>query len=296
MRYRPLLFLLSSCALLGAETPVLENTGKPMRIPFECTDDDMRIAGLTCPSEHPCPVYLELAGIEAVGSRLFVTGNLHAETVTLYSILLGSQDSGKTWTEPHDRIRGAGLELIQFLDFALGWIGGQSLGPVTRDPFLLLTRDGGKTWYNRPVLSEGGAGALDYFHFDSKSHGLLWLDRSQSGDAENRYESYESMTGGESWSLRETSPRPLRKGPRPAGSSDWRLRADPASKAYRLEHRAPSGWELTAAFTVRAGECREADLVLAPEPPEQPAQPDEEAAPGPAPASAKPPTLRKPRP
>ena len=29
--------------LLGAETPVLENTGKPMRIPFECTDDDMRM-------------------------------------------------------------------------------------------------------------------------------------------------------------------------------------------------------------------------------------------------------------
>jgi hypothetical protein len=290
-----------SLAKLGAEAPPLENAGRPMRIPFECTDDDIRAAGLTCPPDHPCPVYLELAAVEAVGNRLFLAGNVHADTVTLASVLLASQDGGKTWTEPHERVRGAGLDLVQFIDFETGWIGGQAFAAVTRDPFLLLTRDGGKSWSTRPVFAESRTGALDSFHFDSKTHGWLWIDRTQAGEAEDRYESYESMTGGESWMVRETGAQPLRQGPRPAGPADWRLRPDSATKAYRLEHRAPSGWETTAAFVVQAGECRETETVLAPEPPVPEQAPSEAASDDDAPAApgavpAKPPTLRKPRP
>jgi hypothetical protein len=283
-----------SLAVLSAQTPALEYAGKPMRIPFQCSEEDIRAFGMTCPPDHPCPVYMELAGIEAVGNRLFVAGNLHADTVTLASILLGSQDGGKTWTEPHERIRGAGLDLIQFLDFETGWIGGQSLGTVTRDPFLLLTRDGGKTWHSRPVFNESRTGALDAFHFDTKTHGWLWIDRSQAAEADDRYESYESMTGGENWSVRETSARPLKKAACPAGPSDWRLRADPASKAYRLEHHGPASWETSAAFLVQAGECREAEPVFDAEPPAAPAEPVEGAEPEPKPTA--PPSLRKPRP
>jgi hypothetical protein len=244
----------------------------PARVPFQCTEDDLRTFGLTCPPDHPCPVYLELSGLEVVGEKLFVTGNLHAENATLSSILLASADGGKTWSEPHARIPSAGLEMIQFLDFATGWAAGESLGAVPRDPFLLLTTDGGKTWRQRPVADEGRAGAIDSFHFDSKTHGTMWIDRSQSGEPESRYEVYESETGGESWAIRQTSGQPLRKGPRPAGPDGWRLRADSATKSYRIERRAASGWTPAAAFAVHAGDCREAEPKFE-QPPAEPTAP-----------------------
>ena len=192
--------------------------------------------------------------------------HLHTESVTLYSVLLASGDGGKTWREPHERIRGAGLDQIQFLDSETGWVAGGLLGAVPRDPFLLLTRDTGATWQRRPIFDESRAGTIEYFHFDLKTQGRLWIDRSLSGETDSRYEAYESMTGGESWALREASGQRLRKGPRPTGAADLRLRADSATRSYRVERRTPAGWELVASFLVRAGECREPEVTLPAEP------------------------------
>ena len=121
----------------------LENIGKPMHIAFDCTEADMQTSGLACPEDEPCQVYLELANIEAAGNKLFLPGNLHTATTTMFSILLATEDAGKTWIEPHPRIRSAGLDQIQFIDFQNGWISGANLQSAPRDPFLLLTTDGG---------------------------------------------------------------------------------------------------------------------------------------------------------
>ena len=82
-----------------------------MTVPFHCTDDDMAQGGLTCSEEAPCPVYVELTAVAAQGSKLFVTGNLHSESGTLYSLLLESDDQGESWTEPVPHMRGAGLQI-----------------------------------------------------------------------------------------------------------------------------------------------------------------------------------------
>src|ERR1700689_4514966 len=103
----PALFV--SMSLLCAQGP-LENSGKPMRVGYECTAADTQAAGLGCSEEDPCPVYLELSNVEAVGSKVFLTGNLHTPMATLYSILLASEDDGNTWTEPHARMRSSGLD------------------------------------------------------------------------------------------------------------------------------------------------------------------------------------------
>ena len=58
----------------------------------------------------------------------------------MWSILLASEDNGKTWAEVYDRQRSTGLEQIQFFDFERGWIGGQQLLSLPRDPFLFLCR------------------------------------------------------------------------------------------------------------------------------------------------------------
>src|SRR6059058_1583320 len=84
-----------------APPPVLENSGKPMLLPFKCTDEDIQASGLTCSEEDPCPIYLELTAVEGAGHRLLVAGNLHTSAVTVFSTLLASEDGGRTWREAH---------------------------------------------------------------------------------------------------------------------------------------------------------------------------------------------------
>src|SRR6476646_3345259 len=92
--------------------PALINAGKPILVPFQCTDEDIRSAGLTCSDQDPCPVYLELAAVESTGIRIFAAGNIHTSNATLSTILLGTEDNGLTWREVHERVRGAGLDHI----------------------------------------------------------------------------------------------------------------------------------------------------------------------------------------
>jgi photosystem II stability/assembly factor-like uncharacterized protein len=271
----------------------------PFRVPFQCTDDDILAIGQTCTNTEPCAVYLELSALDVVGPKLFVTGNLHSETATIASILLSSLDGGRAWTEPHPRIRSAGLDQIQFIDFEVGWIGGQLLLGTPKDPFLLMTQDGGKTWRVQPVFEESHPGTIEQFWFDSRTSGTLLLDRVQASETGARHELLESMTGGENWMLREASASPIRlKRVRPAGPNpDWRLRADAPSKSYHIEHRESGRWATMAIFPVRIGECKAAEQTIAEPPPDtektepEPAKKSEEPT-----TPKKPPTLKKKKP
>jgi len=246
----------------------LENSGKPMRVAFACTGDDIQWAGMSCSEDDPCPMYLELSAVEAVGSRLFAIGNIHSSSVTLYSILLSSEDAGSTWREPFERARGGGLDHMQFLDFQNGWISGETLVPVSRDPFLLITSDGGKTWRMRPVFSEGGGGAIRQFWFQTASSGALVIDRMQSAES-SRYELYESPNGGETWMIRRTSDQPIAiKRPAADGAAEgWRIRADARSKSFAIERRQGERWSAVASFLVDIGSCKPSPHVT-PVPPE----------------------------
>ncbi len=239
--------------------PVLENTGKPIALPFACTVDDIQAAGLTCSQDDPCPVYLELAGVEGVGSRIFAAGNLHAQAVTLSSMLLASDDEGRTWREAHERIPSASLDRLQFFDAETGWASGEILSPLPQDPFLLLTTDGGKTWRRRPVFDENAedhSGTILQFAFTARDSGSLIIDRGPGSDSD-RYELYESPNGGESWTMRQTSAKPLRL-PKAdaAGTGDWRIRAERSTQAFDIERRRGGAWTPVASFLVKAGACR----------------------------------------
>jgi hypothetical protein len=250
----------------------------PPHVQFQCTNDDIQAIGQTCSTQEPCAVYLDLAALDAVGPKLFVTGNLHSDTTTIASILLASDDGGKTWTEPHPRIRSAGLDQIQFIDFEVGWISGSLLLGTPKDPFLLLTRDGGKTWRAAPIFEESHPGTVEQFWFDSRNSGTLLLDRVQASETGARHELFESMTGGENWMLREASSSPIRlKRVKPAAPNpDWRLRADAPTKSYRVEHREGARWAVMASFPVRAGECIPVEnATVEPAPDVEKAEPDE---------------------
>jgi hypothetical protein len=240
-----------------APTPpqILENAGKPMVMPFHCTEEDIQWAGLTCSEEDPCPIYLELTTLAAEGRRLITAGNLHSAAVTLYTVVLVSEDAGRTWREAQGRIRGAGLDQIQFRDAETAWISGLTLFPLPQDPFLLLTTDGGRTWRKRSIVNEYHPGAIQQFFFNSRNDGLLFIDRgpAESGD---RYERFASSDGGESWTIQEESTKPLKMPPAEIPAADWHLRVDSATQAYHIERRQGVRWAGVASFAVKIGLCR----------------------------------------
>lgn len=234
--------LLSLMIGLRAESPVT----------YDCPPKDIELFGLNCSEEEPCPVMLELTSAEAAGNRVLLTGNLHTRNTTLFSLLLASDDGGLTWMEPSQRIRNAALEQIEFWDPQTGWISGESIDPLARNPFLMLTVDGGHTWRQKLLLEDEKFGTIAQFHFDSKSNGELVLDAGQGKTV--RQERYVSMTGGESWELKEVSNKPLRlKSVRPPGG--WRVRADAAHGAYLVERGAGRNWEMVASFPIHVVDC-----------------------------------------
>ena len=237
--------------------PLLENHGSPMQIPFRCTSEDIRWAGLSCSEEEPCPIFLELSAAAHWGERTVVSGNIHGESATLYSVLLESDNGGQTWSEAHQRIRGAAIDRIQYLDSGFGWISGEEQFPLPQNPFLLLTEDGGKTWIERAVLrdsAESPFGAVLQFFFSSKSTGSLILDRGQ-GSGQERYALFQSENGGQSWTIHQQSAKPLRL-PQTGSVAGWRVRADAASRSYHIEHLQGERWSSIAAFAVNLDTCK----------------------------------------
>jgi hypothetical protein len=295
---KPLLALFGVGALFAQAVPIplLEYKGRPLHVAVECQAEQVMTLGLTCSENDPCPVYLELTGSEAVGAKLFLSGNLHTNTVTLESILLASEDGGRTWTEPASRIPMAGLDEIQFFDFETGWVSGQVQQALPRDPFFLITTDGGKSWRKQNVTGEPRVGAIERFRFESRTSGQMMIDKVQPGENGMRHELYQSMTGGENWTLQQVDSKPIPwKHPTAADQKDLRLREDAASKSYHLQKRAAGKWQLIASFAALAGDCKPAEPKENPknEPEAPPNKPD---APAQITVPSKPPTLKKQKP
>jgi hypothetical protein len=211
---------------------------------------------MICSAEEPCSVFLELSAVESEQNRILAAGNIHTDAMTLYSILLASDDGGQTWTEAYQRIRGAGLDRIEFLDANTGWIAGGELVPLPQNPFLLVTRDGGKTWEQRQVFNdavENRFGTIQQFSFSGRDDGSMVIDRSL-GRGKGPFVLLESRTAGESWTIQQESDKPLRL-PRPAPVSLWRIRVDARTRAFQLERRQGERWNNVAAFAVKLEPC-----------------------------------------
>ena len=239
--------------LLAQETAVLRNDGQPIRVPFACTSENLDWAGLACADDDPCSIYLELNAVAAAGKKIFVAGNLHAQSATLFSILLASDDGGLTWKEPSARVRGSALDQFQFYDSQHGWASGETVYPLARDPFFLITSDGGESWRNRAVTDEGGPGSIQRFVFDSPQHGELLVDGGKGAEG-GRYKRYESDTGGDSWSIRSTTDAPPKMPYAPAADPDYRIAA--GRDTYRIEKRTGGKWSSIAVFAVIATTCK----------------------------------------
>ena len=264
------LFLLFASFLSAQQAPTLKSTGAPIRVSFGCTEEELNWAGLTCSAEEACPIYLELSSVIPNGKKLVTAGNIHSASATLYSVLLTSEDSGESWQEPAKRIRGASLDQLQFYDFQNGWAAGETLYPLPRDPYFLITTDGGNSWSERSVTEEGGPGSVQRFWFDSAQHGELVIDRGKSGGSD-RYALYESETGGGSWNIKATGAKMpvLRRSPPSLEHFDWRIRNSKDGKSYEIERRDGERWSAVAAFLVKVAECKASTTELTEPPPDE---------------------------
>jgi photosystem II stability/assembly factor-like uncharacterized protein len=266
--------LIPTIVLLSAQESLV-NHGDPIQIGYSCPEEDLQFAGLSCTDDEACAIYLELSAVVADGKKIVAAGDLHSTSATLGSVLLLSDDSGATWKEPAARIRGAALDQLQFYNSQTAWAAGETQYPLPRDPFILLTTDGGATWRQRLMGEEGGAGALQRFWFDSALHGEAIVDAGKVS-ASGRYLSYESETGGDSWTLTGTRDQPpkLQHAPPPGDNSDWRLSPSKDGKAFRIEQRADGKWTPVASFLIEVANCRSHAGEL-----KEPAPDDDAAAP-----------------
>lgn len=258
--------------ILGMTLGLSAQAPPAVQLQAACADAEIEAHGLVCDDDEPCPIELELSSVEAVGAKIFVAGNFHAGAATLASLLLVSDDRGATWTEAWPRQKNVALYQVQFVDFESGWVAGHEAGTLPRDPFLLRTADGGKTWRKAPVFSDGAVGVIEQYWFDSKQTGTLIAQRRGSRSA-GRYLKFESRNGGDTWMLRESGEDPI-EGKRPRGAvannADWRIRADARGKTLRVEKRESGKWVPMGTFALAAGVCKPARAPEEPKPLEPP--------------------------
>lgn len=231
------------------------NVGEPMKVAFACAEEELAWAGMDCPQDHPCPVYLELSAIAQAGPRIVVAGNIHSASATIDSVLLMSPDNGASWRESAERIRGAALDQMQFVDASQGWAAGEVQYPLARDPFFLITSDGGISWRQQDVSDDGGPGSILSFWFDTVQHGELIIDTGP-GRHGGRYTSWESQTGGGSWAMLSSGEKlPEIGGGAPEGP-DLRIRsAGRDGEVWQIEKRSGAQWAPLASFRVGIAEC-----------------------------------------
>ncbi len=248
----------------------LSSAQEAVKVPFACAPEVLEAAGLLCTEQEPCAIFLELTAVAPLGNKLFLAGNLHANSGTLESILLMSDDGGLNWKEPAKRVPSAALDQLQFYDLEHGWAAGEVQYPLPVDPFFLVTTDGGQTWRKRPVSDDGGPGSVLRFAFDSAKHGELVIDAGKSAEG-GRYVRWESETGGESWMVRSaTSDLPSQKRGTAAEVPDFRIRAV-GEKSYAIEKRTgESKWETMASFAIEAASCQLKPKEPAPDTPPPP--------------------------
>ena len=243
--------------LSAQDAAILTNAGTPMRVSYACAEEDLQWAGVSCTEEDPCPIYLELSSLTPDGKKIFVAGNLHTTGTTLSSVLLMSDDSGATWKEPATRIRGSALDQIQFYNLQTGWAAGETQYPLPRDPYFLITIDGGNSWRQSPVGEDGSPGAIQRFWFDSATHGELIVDAGKASPG-GRYLSYYSETGGGNWTLNAKSDQlpKIHLAPASAENPDWRMHPSKDGKAWQIEQRAGAKWTPFASFLIDVADCK----------------------------------------
>jgi photosystem II stability/assembly factor-like uncharacterized protein len=135
-----------------------------------------------------------------------------------------------------------------FADAMTGWISGQVYQSLLKDPYFLVTRDGGKTWRRRPIYSESTVATIEDFKFEGPREGTVITA------AGGRRQRWVTHNGGDVWQITET----LDRKPAALGGvveSAYKVRTDARLKAQVVERKEGTRATTVAAFAVEAARC-----------------------------------------
>jgi photosystem II stability/assembly factor-like uncharacterized protein len=236
--------------LLAVLGPLLAQP--PVHVDYTCPAEDIDAFGLTCSEDQPCPVFFEVSAVDSFGSHVFVAGDIHTATTTLYGVVLSTDDAGATWNEAITRLRSTAFEQFQVID-AHGWLSGQRLEPLPKDPFLMITSDSGKTWHQKLLFEDTTFGSIQQFWFSTAESGELIFDDSVGKVTQQ--ELYGTMTGGENWEIRQKSSKPLQIAAAHPNAT-WKISAPPGSTTYLIEHIVNGQKQTVARFLIHIGDCK----------------------------------------
>lgn len=224
----------------------------PVHVSYTCPQEDTDSFGLSCSEDQPCPIFFEVSAVDSFGPNVFVAGDIHTATITLYGVLLSTDDNGASWSEAIPRRRATAFDQLQIIGNN-GWLSGHSVEPLSKDPFFLLTTDGGKSWRERPLFEESRFGSIAQFWFASPTEGQLIFDDSVG--KEIHQELHTTMTGGEGWDVKEKSTTTLHL-QTPNRSANWIAAAASGSPHYILERNTVGRKEPFARFLIHIGDCK----------------------------------------
>ena len=243
-------YFVKPCLLLATLVPLLAQP--PVHVDYTCPPEDIESFGLTCSEDQPCRIFFEVSAVDSIGSSIFVAGDIHTATTTLYGVLLSTEDGGASWTESISRLRATAFEQFQVINDR-GWLSGQRVEPLPKEPFLMLTTDSGKSWRQRPLFEETRFGSITEFWFTSPQSGELIFDDSV-GKSTNQ-ELYVTMTGGENWEIKQKSIKPLHLAAARL-NANWKVTAAPGSTTYLIEHIVNGQKQTVARFLIHIGDCK----------------------------------------
>ena len=218
-------------------------------------------SGPACPAPKTSPVRFtsNSASVAPDGRKIFLAGNLHSTSATLASVLLQSDDARRhmertSRAHPRERARSD----CSFTICEHGWAAGETQYPLPRDPFFLMTTDGGASWRQHLVGEEGSAGV-----------GPALLVRFRAARRTDRRCGQERPQAA---AIFPTNPKPAAKAGhcaaraiscRSSGARRRRLRIPtgafaPAKdgKAYQIEQRAGEQVDAVASFLIEVANCQ----------------------------------------
>ncbi len=202
------------------------------------------MGGHVLQSTDPCPVYLELSAVAANGPKDPCGGESaqHFRDAQLPSCCRATipERHGKNRPPGSGETRSSSCSSD---DSEHAWAAGETQYPLPRDPFVLLTTDGGASW--RGASHRRRRQRRFRTAFVVRFGGAWRIDRRCGQDVNERPVSFfESETGGDSWALRSTADRApaLRRAPATAEDPNWRIRTAKDGNAYQIENRAGDSW------------------------------------------------------
>jgi hypothetical protein len=225
----------------------------PVHVDYTCPAEDIESFGLTCSEDQPCPIFFEVSAVDSFGKQVFVAGDIHTATTTLFGVLLSTDDGGASWNEAIARVRSAAFEQFQIIDNH-GWLSGQHVEPLPKDPFFMITSDGGKSWRTHTLFEESRFGSIAHFWFESAERGEMIFDDTV-GKATNQ-ELYTTMSGGENWDIKQKSSKPLQLNAATRPNTEWKITTASGSPTYLIEHIVNGKKETVARFLIHIGDCK----------------------------------------